>query len=224
MPRGLAPWWFTKHITMKKMKTKNSLVLCLLLSMAFSSCMGEVKEKFTKAKEGVSNATTFVKEARKVEGKIEQLKNATPIPNEQLKKWLPKRLGNLDRTGFKVGQGGLYQVNSIEGDYKNTGEKQKFNVLVIDGAGPTASMMTAGYGMIGNIEMETEDENKHQKTVTVDGIKAKQTYKKKTNNTQLMFAYKERFLVTINTTDMNVEQTWELTQALNFDALVAMAK
>ena len=184
--------------------------------------MGEAKEKFNKAKENISNATTIVKEAQKVEGRIEKLKNATPLTNDQLKEWLPKNLGDLERTGFKIGQAGMYQVNSVEGTYKKPQSKQKFNISVIDGAGPTGSMLAASYGMFGNLEMEVEDEHKHQQTVENNGIKAQQTYRKKTNNTQLIFAYDERFLVTVNTTDLNVDETWRLTQKLNLDDLVSL--
>lgn len=196
----------------------------LITTILFMSCLGEVKEKLSKAKEGVSNATTLVKEVQKVEGRIEKLKNATPLTNKELKEWLPKNLGDLERTGFKVGQAGMYQVNSVEGTYKKTESKQKFNVMVIDGAGPTGSVMSASYGLLGNFEMETEDENKHQQTVTVDGIKAQQTYKKKANSTQLMFAYQERFLITVNATDMNAEQTWKMTQKLDLEDLIDLAE
>lgn len=199
-------------------------VLMLMTTMLFLSCIGEVKEKFSKAKEGVSNATTLVKEAQKVEGRIEKLKNATPLTNEQLKVWLPKSLGALERTGFKIGQAGMYQVNSVEGTYKETDGKQQFNIMIIDGAGPTGSVMSASYGLLGNFEMETEDEYKHQQTVTIGGIKAQQTYKKKVNETQLIFAYKERFLITINATDMNEDETWKMTQKLNLEKLIDLTE
>jgi len=206
------------------MKNSIKIVAIMGLLSLLVSCLGEAKEKFNRAKDGVSNATTIVKEAQKVEGRIEKLKNEIPLTNEQLKEWLPKSLGDLDRTGFKVGQAGMYQVNSVEGTYKITDGKQKFNVMIIDGAGPTGSVMAAGYGMFGNMEMETEDEYKHQQTVTVDGIKAQQTYKKKVNNTQLMFAYKERFLITINATDMDTKETWKMTQKLDLEELVDLAE
>ena len=125
----------------------------------------------------------------------------------------------MKRTGFKIGQAGMYQVNSVEGTYKLSEDIKKFNVMVIDGAGPTGSMMSASFGLLGNFDMETEHEHKHQQTVKVDDIKAQQTYKKKSNNTQLIFAYEDRFLVTINATDLNVEETWQLTKQLNLDDL-----
>ena len=203
------------------MKTK---IICGLTALLLTACVGEVKEKFNTAKEGISNATTLVKEARGLEGKLEKFKDATPLTNNQLKGWLPESLGDLERSAFKIGQAGIYQVTSVEGTYKETEGKRKFNVTVIDGAGPTGSMMAAGFGMFGNMEMETEDEYKHQQTVTVSGINAQQTYKKKTNDTQLMFAFEERFLVTVNATDMNAEETWDMTQKLNLNELVDLAK
>ncbi|MBU2948113.1 hypothetical protein [Zobellia uliginosa] len=201
------------------MKRTSKYIALLLVSLFFGSCVGEVKDKLSKAKEGVSNATAFVKEARKAEGRIEKLKSTTPLTNGELREWLPENLGNLKRTGFKIGQAGMYQVNSVEGTYKMSEEKKKFKVVVIDGAGPTGSMMAASYGLLGNFEMETEDEFKHQQTVEVNGVKAQQTYKKKTNDTQLMFAYEERFFVTVNGSDMLPDETWGMVEKLKLEEL-----
>ncbi len=206
------------------MKNTVKLLTVALVSTMFCSCMGEVAEKLKTAKNGVSNATTFVKEAKKVEERIAKLNDAVPLTNDQLKAWLPESLEGMERTGFKVGQAGMYQVNSVEGTYKTPEEKKKFSIMVIDGAGPTGSMMSASYGLLGNFEMETEDEYKHQQTVEVDGVKAQQTYKKKSNDTQLIFAYQERFLVTVNTTDMDVDETWQLTEKLNLEDLADLAQ
>lgn len=215
-----------KTTTSTTCRTQHQLwgAIIMTLSIMLTSCMGEVKEKLKTAKNGVTNATTFVKEAQKVEGRIEKLKDAIPLTNEQLKSWLPERLGAMERTGFKVGQAGIYQVNSVEGTYEVTDSKQRFNVMLIDGAGPTGSVMAAGYGMFGTMEMEVEDEYKHQQTVTVNDVKAQQTYKKKANDTQLMFAYDERFLITINATDMNVKDTWDMTKKLALEELVYLTE
>lgn len=206
------------------MKTKTYLALCLVLMIAFSSCIGEVKEKFKSAKEGVSNATTLVKEAQKAEGRMEKLKNETALTNTQLKEWLPTALGNLERSGFKVGQAGYVGVNSVEGTFKSAESKEIITISVIDGAGPSGGVMAAGYGMFGNLEMEMEDENKHQQTVTVDGIKAQQTYYKKRKNTQLIFMYSERFLVKVTSSAMNVDATWALIDKLELEDLVDLTQ
>lgn len=203
------------------MKSK-IIVLNLLVASVLLSCIGEVKEKFKTAKEGISNVTTIVKEAEKVEERIDKLKEATPLTNAQLKEWLPKNLENFDRTGFKVGQAGMYQVNSVEGTYKQAEHKKVFKVMVVDGAGPTGSVMAVGFGMVGTMDMESEDEYKHQQTVTVNGIQAQQVYKKKRNDTELIFIVGERFLVTVNTTDIDVAATWALVNQLELEELVEM--
>ncbi|CAM4129842.1 hypothetical protein ACU8V7_10730 [Zobellia nedashkovskayae] len=206
------------------MKNIGKYVVLVVVLMVFESCVGEVKEKLSKATEGVSNVSAFVKEARKVEGRIEKLKDATPLTNEQLKDWLPPNLGDLERTGFKVGQAGMYQVNSVEGTFKMLDSKKKLTIMIIDGAGPTGSMMASGYGLLGNFEMETEDEYQHQQTVEVNDIRAQQTYKKKSNDTQLIFAFAERFLVTVNANDMLPDETWDMVDNLELEQLTDMAE
>ena len=206
------------------MKNIGKYVVLVVVLMVFECCVGEVKEKLSKATEGVSNVSAFVKEARKVEGRIEKLKDATPLTNEQLKDWLPPNLGDLERTGFKVGQAGMYQVNSVEGTFKMLDSKKKLTIMIIDGAGPTGSMMASGYGLLGNFEMETEDEYQHQQTVEVNDIRAQQTYKKKSNDTQLIFAFAERFLVTVNANDMLPDETWDMVDNLELEQLTDMAE
>ena len=216
-----------KKTTVKIDSVNNRLCRMAMLALSaifFTACIGEVKQKFDTAKDGISNATTLVKEAQGLEGKLEKFKDAVPLTNDQLKEWLPQRLGDLERSAFKIGQTGIYQVKSVEGTYKEIEGKRKFNVMVIDGAGPTGSMMAAGYGMFGKMEMETEDEYKHQQTVNVNGMTAQQTYKKKTNDTQLMFAFEERFLVTVNASNMNADDTWQMTKELNLEELVDLAE
>lgn len=201
------------------MKNRIKLVIPVLVPLAFMACMGEAKEKLKTAKESVSNATTLIKEAREVEGRMEKLKNETALTNDQLKEWLPTNLDGFERSGFKVGQAGYAGVNSVEGTFKSLENEEKLKVMVIDAAGPTGGVMAAGYGVFGNLEMEIEDERKHQQKVTVDGIMAQQTYFKKRNDTELQFLFRERFIVTINSSNMNAERTWEYVDELDFDAL-----
>ncbi|MFC4095972.1 hypothetical protein [Euzebyella saccharophila] len=199
-------------------------LMYLILAVISISCVGEVKEKLKQAKSTVANTSSIVKEAKKVEGRIEKLKEAVPLTNEQLKSWLPTKLGNMHRTGFKIGQAGMYQVNSVEGTFKEENGDTFVKIQVIDGAGPTGSMMAAGYGMLGNLEMEEENEEKHKKTVEVEGTKAQQTYYKKTNRTHLMFAHSERFLVTFTGNEMNPAEAWEAVEDLELNDLVKMTK
>jgi len=207
------------------MKTRVKIITYLFGCMLFAmACSEETKKKIKDAKQGVKATTSYVKGVTNMQEEIERLRDLTPVSNEQLKSWLPNEVAGLKRTGFKVGQTGYMKINSIEGTYKAEDGKKKINIMVIDGAGPTGSVMAPSYGLIGSMEVETEDERKHLQTVTVNGIKAKQTFYKKRNGTQLMFVYEKRFLVTVNSNKMDPKETWNAVKKMNLNKLADLAE
>lgn len=207
------------------MKQKNSkrkvnpYALSIIGLLLFTSCIGEVKEKLKTAKNEVSNVMTIAEKAQEAKEDIENLKDATPLTNEEFKKWLPETVGGLERTGFKVGAAGYANVASIEGTYKLEAEEQKLKVNIIDGAGPAGGMMIAGLAMATKMDMEQEDEYKHIKAVEVDGIRAQQTFHKKRNETALQFVVDNRFGVMVNGVNMDPGQTWGIVEELDLNEL-----
>lgn len=211
------------------------MFLGLSVLLFLTSCMGEAKEKLKQAKQGISDVTTIAETARNAKADIENLKNATPLTNEELKEWLPESLAGWNRTSFGVGKTGYMNVASIEGGFTNefereteTGEvesiKQKFSISVMDGAGPTGSVMIAGLGMAGKMEMEEENEYKHAMGIEVNGIQARQTFHKKRHETGLQFVYGKRFGVMVNGVKMNPEETWAMLEKLDLEKLIYMTK
>lgn len=195
---------------------------CLLLLTSIASCLGEVKEKVKKAKEGISTTKGVIEKAQNVQEEVERLKEMTPLTNAELKEWLPKSLGNMKRTGFSVGKTGYVNVASITGDFKTEDKDKSFSVQIMDGAGPMGSVMASGMGLAGKLDIEEEDENKHMQPVTVDGVRAQQTYFKRQRRTSLQFVYGERFVVIISGTNMEPEETWKHIKALDLDGLKAI--
>ena len=61
-------------------------------------------------------------------------------------------------------------------------------------------------------------------TVERDGIRARQTYYKQTNNTVLSFLYKDRFMIDIRAENIGVEETWEMVEALRLTDLAEKAE
>lgn len=223
------------------MKTTSLFNFILLMSsvLMLNSCLSdETKKQIKDAKQTVNNASTYMKNIEEVEENFNKLKDETPLTNEQLKKWLPESLDGMKRTAFKVGAAGFMNIASIEGTYKtedpaNAKElsrnelnalRKKITVTVIDGAGPTGSMGIAGAKMATAMEMEEDTEREHKKTVDFDGARAFQSYKKKYNNSSVMFIYKDRFGVTVNATNMNVDETWDIVKKLDLNQLTKLAK
>jgi len=202
------------------MKTQFRIIVYVFGFIIFTTaCNEETRNKIKEAKQAVSATTSYAKDATTMHKEIERLQKITPITNAKLKAWLPESVGDLNRTGFKIGQASYMKISMIEGTYKANDSKKKMSITVMDGAGPMGSAMVPSYGLLGNIETEVEDEHKHLQTVTVNGIKAKQTFYKKRNGTQLMFIYNKRFIVTINSNDMNVDETWATVKRMQLNKL-----
>ena len=226
------------------MKTLTRTIALLFILITIISCKKETREKLKKAKQGISNTTTIVKNAKEAQKNIEKLKDATQLTNEQLKEWLPESLNDMKRTGFKAGQAMYANLASIEGKYDTPEEeshikndegeritnpdKKSFKVQVMDGAGPTGSMMITSLNMMSKMDFEEENEYHHKKTVNVGKIRAIQTYKKQRNKTSspktdIQFVYKDRFGVIVNSTNMSLEETWKTIIMLDLDKLVKKA-
>lgn len=210
----------------------------LLIIVICSSCTGEVKQKLKRAKQGVSNVTTIAEKAKEANEDIENLKDAIPLTNEELKEWLPESLEGWQRSGFKVGITGYMNVAAIEGTYKTeepeeSGEtdnsdaemiEKKLTFNIIDGAGPSGSMMIVGLGMASEMDMEQEDEWKHTQSIEHDGILAQQTFHKKKNETAVQFVYENRFGVIISGQNLNPDETWRMIEKLDLRDLVEMTE
>ncbi|MEO9893710.1 hypothetical protein [Aurantibacter sp.] len=201
------------------MKNKEKYIVLMLVLLNFWSCVGEVKEKLSKAKQTVSNTTTLIDKVQEAKEDIEHLKSVQPLTNDDLKNWLPVAVNSFNRTGFKVGLAGFANVASIEGVFKLDNTNQKFKVNIIDGAGPAGSMVIAGLDMAANMDMEQEDESIHLQAVNANGIQAQQTFYKKRNETSLQFVVDKRFGVIVNGVNINPDNTWKLVDELNLDVL-----
>jgi len=200
------------------MKLYTTTLILLGFGFALFSCDSETRESLSKAKDDLSTASDLVTNIQEAKEDTEKLKGLTPLTNDQLKGWLPESLDGMARTGFVVGKTGYMNVASIEGTFKSE-DGRKFEINVIDGAGETGSILMTGMGMASNMDMEQEDENKHVRTVTVNGIKAQQTYHKKREDTDIQFVYNDRFGVMVTGKDLQPEKTWELIDKINLGKL-----
>ncbi len=219
-------------------------VLCLIV-VSLIACKKETREKLKQAKQNISNTTTIVKNAKDAQKNIEKLRDEIPLTNEQLKEWLPEFLNTMKRTGYKAGQAIYANLASIEGKYDtpdqpshitdDEGEraanpdKKSFKVQVMDGAGPTGSMMITSLSMLSKMDFEEDNEYHHKKTVTLGKIRAMQTYKKQRRKSvspkaEIQFVYKDRFGVIVNSTNMTLEETWKTIMLLDLDKLKSMSK
>ncbi|WP_445384341.1 hypothetical protein ACT6NV_10155 [Robiginitalea sp. IMCC44478] len=192
-------------------------LILIILAASIVGCQSEKKSKLEEVQSIMSNTMSAVEHAQDARKVADQLKDLTPLTNENLKEWLPEEILGMKRTGFKVGNPGYMNVSSLSGTYKK--DSRQFKVEVIDGAGESGSMLLSGIHMANRMEVEEEDENKHMQTVEHKGIRAQQTYFKKRGDTKLQFVFMDRFGVIVNTKDIAPEECWDLVEALSLESL-----
>ena len=150
---------------------------------------------------------------------IKELQEIEPLTNEEMKAWLPDEINGMKRTGYKAGQTAYIQIASIEGTYSNEDKSKVFKVSVMDGAGETGASATAGIRMMLSMDMEEEDEYKVKRTVKKGDLKAIEEYRKNNNNTNIQLMHGKRFYIQANSTNMDIDETWDAVDALNLEDL-----
>ncbi len=195
-------------------------VMALFVFSAIIGCKDNpVSKKINETKEAVSNTTNAVQEMTKMQDDIKELQEKTPLTNEELKSWLPDDIEGMKRISFKAGQAGMMNISSIEATYANEDKSKKFSFTVIDGAGQVGAAATAGIRMVMSQDFEEEDENGFRKTVTKGGKKAIEEYRSATNKSKIQLMEGNRFYLEVNSTNMDIEQTWDAIDELDLDKL-----
>lgn len=196
----------------------------LLLStflVALMSCGNGNAEKSETGKtaSAISSLSKMASEAKKVEKDYKELSQATPLTNEQLKAWMPEELSGMKRVSYSIGGTGFLKLTALDASYANEDKSKKIEVNLIDGADSVgASLISlARMGLSQDFENETETEVK--KSVEKNGIKAIEEYKKDNSSSSLKFIVKNRFLLTIEGTNLTIDELWKAVKALKPDEL-----
>lgn len=195
------------------------LLLILAVCVAFTACENPVSKKIKEVKRNVSNTTKAVKEMKNMQEEIEELQKIEPLTNEELKAWLPDEINGMKRTGYKAGQTAFLKIAQIEGTYQNEDRTKKFKIQVIDGAGEMGAAATAGFRIIFSQDFEEEDEYKSRRTVTKNGVKAIEEYRKNNNNSEIQFMQNDRFYIVAKGTNMDIDETWDAIEELDTEDL-----
>jgi len=202
------------------------LLLILAVCAAFTACenpvskkIKETKQNISNAKQNVSNTRKAVKELKNMQDEMEELKSVEPLTNKELKAWLPNEINGMKRTGYKAGQTSYFNIAQIEATYQNEDKTKKFKVQIIDGAGEMGAVATAGFRIIFSQDFEEEDEYKTRRTVTKNGVKAIEEYRKNNNRSEIQFMQDDRFYILAKGTNMDLDETWDAIEELDADDL-----
>lgn len=150
---------------------------------------------------------------------ILKLQEVEPLTNEELKAWLPDNINGMKRIAYKAGQMGMVQIASIEATYATEDKSQKFKIELIDGAGQMGTAATAAMRLMFSQDFEEESEYKTRRSVTNNGVKAIEEYRKNNNNSSIEFMKNDRFYIKATGTNMNLDETWDAIEELEAEDL-----
>lgn len=195
-------------------------VLAFSIFAALLSCKDNpVSEKIKETKDAVSNTTNAVKEMTNMQDDMQELRELTPLTNEELKSWMPDDINGMNRISYKAGKAGMMNISSIEATYANEDKSKKFSINVIDGAGQMGAAATAAMRMMLTQDFEEEDENGSRRTVKKDGKKAIEEYKSRNNNSKIQVMEGNRFYLEAKGTNMDLDETWDAIDELDLEDL-----
>lgn len=145
-------------------------------------------------------------------------KEVEAIDFRELKALLPERLAGMERTsieGEKTGMGG-FKYSVAKASYE-AGDA-KIEISIVDGAG-FAGVVT-GMAAWSLVEVDRETDNGYERTTTINGHKAFETYDSKRKEGQISVIVEDRFIVNIEgdriASDKDLKRAFD---ALNLDKL-----
>ena len=200
---------------------KKTSLIPLLAFLFFVSC-GNPAAKESKKDDSESSSSEssaplsgIAKTADDAQKRMEELKSLQPISNESLKSVFPEEVMGMKRSSFSVSSTLGYSVGTAE--YRKD-DTTKYQISIYDCAGEAGS---AFYGMsyLTRLNMEREDDNGYEKTVSFMDTKAIETYKTYNNEYNLSFVTAERFWVSLESQNTGLDNLKSFAQALNLDRL-----
>ncbi|WP_033957407.1 hypothetical protein [Psychroserpens jangbogonensis] len=206
---------------MKKLLTITMLFLLLVACKEENSALSKIKEatnQVKEAKQGLNNLDNIIDGAEDLQKNIEKLSEITPVSKEQIKAWMPEKLGDLKRTEYNIGS--QIGISVFKLSFKGDNDK-KINVTISDGAGK-GSALVAMFSMFQNMEIDTENESGYERTQTFDGQRTLIKYQASSNyqKTTLQYLVNQRFGIEANAWKMEPDELWEHLAALNIESLI----
>ena len=201
------------------MKMKS--LLWLSIAIAIASCSGnssknETKEEATKESTEESTSPQSVSSAAdETQKRIDELKKLPLITNDQMKSFFPEEVMGMKRSRFSVNS--MMGFATGEAEYKKD-DTTKYKVMMYDCAGDAGSSF---YGMrfLTGWNIEKEDDNGYEKTVSFMGTKALEKYSKNSNEYTLNFVTADRFWIALEGENTGLDNLKTFAENLNLGKL-----
>lgn len=185
------------------------LTFGLLLSSCNNNKPGVVTSEDGKTKVEITPATAVMEDIQK---KTEALRGLTPLTTDQMKALLPEELMGMKRSSFNATSPMGYSMANAT--YKKEDGDQRIQLTIIDCAGDAgAGFYSINYAA--RMNSVSENEYGYTKTTEFNGGKAVESYKKNSEEYQLLYIANDRLLVTVEGEKIGLDAVKDVAKNLN---------
>jgi hypothetical protein len=143
-----------------------------------------------------------------------------PITREELKDWIPIRIGDFKIIKTVIGYKESVDMSAVKAIYGHqTDTTKQIVVEVLDGAGPVASVLLSGSIQKLNLDFEELKADGFSRIHERKGQRVWESEYTSQGVAELEFIHAGRFLVTIKGNHLRNEDLWIFTDKLDFEGL-----
>ena len=198
-------------------------ILLLLSALLIISC-----KKEETAGHSVSDAISSVQTLNKmgnatenIEKRGEELKKTAPVSNDEFKTAVPETLLGMSRKELSLGETSMMEMNSATARYHSENGNE-ITLIINDGAGEMGSSLYTLTKLGLAADVKKQNEYGWQKTMDIAGNKSVVEEEKNADfiTSKITFIAKDRYLISLNSQGLTVEELKKAVSEINFNTLL----
>ncbi len=198
------------------MKRISSIIFCLLL--LFSCGKGKNTSQLTDSnpyRTGISDPSDST-----LNNPSEALEVQIPMSNEQLKEWIPEKIGEMEQRKLIVGHKQGMEMSGAVATYEDKGHKEKqISMEVLDGAGAIGAVMLKSISQKLILDYEEKMPNGYSKIYERDGVRVWERFNSLDHSADIEYVTRGRFHFIFKGHQIEMEELWgfvrEVQEAMN---------
>jgi hypothetical protein len=132
-----------------------------------------------------------------------------PMSNEQLKKWIPEKVGEMEQRKLIVGHKQGMEMSGAIATYQENGQEGKqISMEVLDGAGPTGSVMLKSIKQKLIIDYDEEMNSGFSRIYERDGTRVWEKVDTDHHHSEIEFVLKNRYHFIFKGNQIEMEELW----------------
>lgn len=139
----------------------------------------------------------------------EHLELQIPMSNEQLKNWIPEKVGKMEQRKLIVGHKQGMEMSGAIATYKKDGhEEMQISMEVLDGAGATGSVMLKSIKQKLIIDYNEEMDSGFSRIYEREGTRVWEKVDTENHHSEIEFVLKERYHFIFKANQVGMEELW----------------